>query len=57
MYPNATIQPLPNTNAYRISHVVTYDEVAAARDNPSALVSKLEGKRLKRRRLHWGKKH
>jgi hypothetical protein len=56
MYPNAVVEPLPNMNAFRISHVVTYEEVSRARENPGSLVDKIEGKRWKRRRLHWGKK-
>jgi hypothetical protein len=57
MYPNARIEPCAESNTYRIVHIVTYSEVVAARDNHRVLVDKIEGKRWKRRRLHWGKKH
>jgi len=57
MHPSAFIEPLPHMNAYRIVHVITYDEVVAARDNRSVLVDKIEPRRLRKRRLHWGKKH
>lgn len=59
--PHATVEPLPCTDAWRVSRLVTAKELASSRAEPAALLRNLSDnltpRRTRKRRLHWGHKH